>query len=404
MEAGLSNDDAPMRTVESCVLALSLELAHKTFSSEKALRAADMFAARFGLGPAGSDRTLAGIGQHYEITRQRVLQIVKKMEGRLGEIDRESYRAVFDWARSHLNIGLSLHARSAQDGMQDWLGVSLTLRDAQRFYRSCFQWDFLGMATVGRSKADSSPKGAPEPLPSRAEWLVPIAHEDRLIIHRAIKSMLENSGAVNITSILENCQARGQRAFDPRAIDFLLQHRPGIQPVEGQEGWMWFPQSQRNHFLVVATKVILAARKPVSLPALQHAARCANRNLARIRDNLAIKVDLPEGVARHLLRSQTFLRETPMGWSVHGQAPEVFATSEWALVRAAWALGPASFSNLIEYAVTHYGASRGACSLALLYSGIFTKIDSQRVIVGSLYDTSSYQRTHDKNTAEALSS
>lgn len=135
----------PGHTVADEIMAISGAIMFLRRSSEDpfAKRSMEVVRARYGLN--GKRHTLAEIGAHHAISRERVRQLLRRLPWRA-----ESIR----WATgtvSHLERlkeGLAqnevnVHSRVSGDGLEDLLGPVLTLSNAARFYEDVFGLELL---------------------------------------------------------------------------------------------------------------------------------------------------------------------------------------------------------------------------------------------------------------------
>ena len=135
----------PGCTVADEIMAISEAIMFLRRSSEDpfAKRSMEVVRARYGLN--GKRHTLAEIGAHHAISRERVRQLLRRLPWRAERIH---------WATgtvSHLERlkeGLAqnevnAHSRVSGDGLDDLLGPVLTLSNAARFYEDVFGLELL---------------------------------------------------------------------------------------------------------------------------------------------------------------------------------------------------------------------------------------------------------------------
>ncbi len=135
----------PGYTVADEIMAISGAIMFLRRSNEDpfAQRSMEVVRARYGLN--GKRHTLAEIGAHHAISRERVRQLLRRLPWRSDSIH---------WATgtvSHLERlkeALALNAvnvdsRASGDGLDDLLGPVLTLSNAARFYEDVFGLDLL---------------------------------------------------------------------------------------------------------------------------------------------------------------------------------------------------------------------------------------------------------------------
>lgn len=377
----ISSDPSLRNTVESDILSLSAILAEKVFSPKRRALYATIFSGRYGCGPYAKDRTLAELGAHDGVTRQRVSQALLNMRSVLKtEIDPNVYRPNFDRALAAVAPGMSLDQRDPEDDLSSWLGPTLTLRHAQWFYADCFGWSLR--LDRGRVSREASYK---KDISSR--WMLPISHEDEVFIRRAFRSMQENTGAVEATRIVRHAQQIHGRSFDLDLVKFLLERQQGLAPVSGHLDWYCGGAPQRNHFLTISEKVLRAVSRPVPLETLQWAAFMANRNAPRVRSQKSIKLVLPPEIAQSLLLSAGFT-SSPQGWSPPPTpSRSLYTFTEMALLETAKPHGPLLTKDLIARVSLHSGVQEGAAAMSIFYSGLFRSIGKYRVLTGSEQDT-----------------
>lgn len=264
-------------------------------------RDAELFACRYGVrGP--NLKTLEEIGVAWQMTRERVRQILDRMINHTSTIMFEV--PAFDALQASTQLHLPVHIELLTQLVREQLGENVTIEDAMRF----------GAEVLGRSLVQTIPV---ESLP--APGALPIAippdldfnfYVDGLgaLRHHAL-AMIRSCGAAHVGTVAG--LADGVTSTSIPLLVKALSCLPHFEWLDSERSWFWFGEDipGRNILLSLARKVFSVATQRVEITTLLEAlirarSRIATNEYDRSRSLMIVP---PVHVAKAIFASRPWL-------------------------------------------------------------------------------------------------
>ncbi len=264
-------------------------------------RDAEIFACRYGVrGP--SLKTLEEIGVAWQMTRERVRQILDRMINHTSAITFEV--PAFDALQASTQLHLPAHIEQLTQLMREQLGENVTIEDAMRFGA-----EVLGRSLVQTIPVESLP--APDALPIAISPDLDFSvYVDGLaaVRHHAL-AMIRACGAAHVGTV--SGLADGVTSANIPLLVKALSCLPNFEWLDSERSWFWFGEDapSRNILLSLARKVFSVATQRVEITTLLEGlirarSRIATNEYDRSRSLMIVP---PVHVAKAIFASRPWL-------------------------------------------------------------------------------------------------
>lgn len=293
--------------------------------SEPERRQACMFADRYGV--SGEDKTtLQIIGDKFQLTRERVRQIVDKMTSRArgNEFELPNLK-LLKLAGSTAELWLVTDFESTY---QDLLG-GLSLGDADRFAREIMGFS---IATISERVFGHSCNS------QQAMIMEPGTCEIATAVRAASLKMIRSSGAAHVMFVTGLVSEATNKAIALSDVRRVLLAIDGMEWLTPDEDWFWLGSDTANNRVLEAVQKILAtASRKVDIEAI-HQGVCRSRRAYYKTEarSQPPEIEVPQEVLRELLSRVPWLNVIQMNDFILADkvaAEDVLNSSELAVVR-----------------------------------------------------------------------